>query len=839
MTDISTLTAEAGEPDDTQSLIRLLPYSNHFDIEGLIATHTDNRVPRRVNPQYIHAILHAYAKVRDNLARHDPQYPTAEWLEQRVKAGSEDRSAIGPGHDTEASDWIISVVGRTDPRPVWFTIWGGARELAQALWKVDQTRPPAAVKQFESKIRVYATYDQDGTGKWIEAHHPGLFYITATDTVRGMYRNGDTATAGPEWVEEHIRIGRGALGAAYPNYRGGDPWGKVRGLKEGDTPSFLYLIPNGLGEPESPELGSWGGRFEGPGPRYHGAKDTWAGETSERATVFRWREAYQNSFAARLEWCVRPYGEANHEPVAVVEGPRERTVNPGAWVSLRARGSDPDGNRLSYRWEMYPEGGGTLRAEPTAPMRATFTAPAMGTAHILLTVTDDGSPPLAAYQRVTVRVAPHPLSGPLHRGGANPNYFEDASGRPVYLTGSHTWTNFQDRAGEPTFNFEEYLGFLQKYNHNFIRLWVWEDARHAPLPYLRSGAGAALDGQPKFDLSRFDEAYFQRLRSRVILARDRGIYVSVMLFQGFSAGRMKPPRENMWLLHPFNSSNNINGIDADADRDGEGYEEHRLAVPAVTRLQEHYVRKVIDTLNDLDNLLWEIGNEMKNEPDRDTRDWQYHMIRFIQAYEAGKPQRHPVGMTCQYDWKSGNDELFDSHADWVSPGPGEQRIFRTDPPVPAKGKIVLADTDHLWGIGGDADWVWHSFTRGENPIYMDPYGGKMEVAASEEVRRNLGYTNRYAGRLDLRHVKPEPGLASSSFCLANPGREYLVYVPEAGSVMVDLADVRQRLKVEWFDPATGATRQAGNCAGGARVKFQAPFAGRAVLYLRLQQTGSR
>jgi hypothetical protein len=210
------------------------------------------------------------------------------------------------------------------------------------------------------------------------------------------------------------------------------------------------------------------------------------------------------------------------------------------------------------------------------------------------------------------------------------------------------------------------------------------------------------------------------------------------------------------------------------------------------------------------------------------------MIRFIQEYEAGKPKRHPVGMTCQYDWKSGNGELFESGADWVSPGPGERKIFRTDPPAPTGGKIVLADTDHLWGIGGDADWVWRAFTRGENPIYMDPYGGKMEVPASDEVRRNLGYTNRYARRLDLKQVKPAPEIASSSFCLVNPGREYLIYIPDGGSVTVDLGGARNALQVEWFDPAAGVAHEAGECQGGATQRFQAPFTGRAVLYLHRQ-----
>jgi hypothetical protein len=267
--------------------------------------------------------------------------------------------------------------------------------LAQALWKVDQSRSPAQVKRFESKIRVYATYDQDGTGKWIAEHHPGILYITASDTVRGMYRNGDVSLSSPEWVEKNIRNGHGPLGAAYPNYHGGDPWGRVNGMKEGDTPAFLYLIPNGLGVPEQPELGSWGGRFEGPGPRYHDVEDP-------RETVFRWREVYQNSFAARLEWCVRKPREANHEPVARLSGPAGRSIKPGARVKLDAsRSSDPDGDKLSYEWQIYPDGGGKL--EPSGA-HAVFVALESGRTHIVLTVKDNGNPPLIDYRRVTFEV---------------------------------------------------------------------------------------------------------------------------------------------------------------------------------------------------------------------------------------------------------------------------------------------------------------------------------------------------------------------------------------------------------------------------------------------------
>src|SRR5262245_40101019 len=239
----------------------------------------------------------------------------------------------------------------------------------------------------------------------------------------------------------------------------------------------------------------------------------------------------------------------------------------------------------------------------------------------------------------------HVTSGPLRIGKCNPRYFSDARGQTVYLTGAHTWMNFQDRITDNSalFDYRAYLDLLKKYHHNFIRLWVMENAAWAPtwaemaridpLPYLRTGPGTALDGYPKFDLTQFNEGYFDRLRKRVIAARDVGIYVSVMLFQGWSIEKkghekrsrlqrlmakgyqflsLDPPAwdpNKPWNGHPFNGSNNINGINGDLNHDGEGLEIHALASDQILRLQEQYVKKVIDTVNDLDNVLYEITNE--------------------------------------------------------------------------------------------------------------------------------------------------------------------------------------------------------------------------------------
>jgi len=434
-----------------------------------------------------------------------------------------------------------------------------------------------------------------------------------------------------------------------------------------------------------------------------------------------------------------------------------------------------------------------------------------------------------------------PAKGPLRVLPANPRYFTDGSGRAVYLTGAHTWPNLVDIGPSdppPRFDFPKHLEWLESLGHNFIRLWTWEltswntqgnreDKLHtaAPLPFARTGPGNALDGKPRFDLRTFDPAYLDRLRIRVASAGECGIYVSIMLFEGW--GLQFSP--GAWERHPFHPKNNVNGIDGDADRDGKGVEVHTLALPAVTAIQEAYVRKVIDTVNDLDNVLYEISNE--NHPP--STKWQYHMIDLIHAYEKTKPKRHPVGMTFQYRGGS-NKTLFESPADWISPNPDGG--YRDDPPPNDGQKVILNDTDHLWGIGGNQAWVWKSFLRGQNPLFMDPYDGVVLGTRFDPkwdpVRRSLGHTLRFADRMDLASMVPRNDLSSSRYCLANPGREYLIYLPEGGEASADLSAAKGMLAIEWFDPTRGAASPAGEVDGGARRTLKAPFAGDAVLYLK-------
>jgi hypothetical protein len=443
-----------------------------------------------------------------------------------------------------------------------------------------------------------------------------------------------------------------------------------------------------------------------------------------------------------------------------------------------------------------------------------------------------------------VDARPVEKKGPLRVSEKNPGYFTDNTGKAVYLTGSHTWNNLVDMTlpgSSEKFDYEKYIRWMKELNHNFIRLWTWEllnwEAKMAnneikifgisPHPWMRTGPGKASDGGLKFDLNRFNPEYFDRLEERIRIADTAGIYVSIMLFEGYGLQFYKTGLKN----HPFCRENNINGINGDVNGDSSGVEIHELADIKVLSIQEAYVEHIIDIVNKYDNVLYEISNE--NHPA--STEWQYHMINFIKDYEKKMPWQHPVGMTFQYRGGT-NKTLFDSPADWISPNP--EGGYRTDPPASSGSKVILTDTDHLWGIGGNRKWVWKSFLRGLNPLFMDPYDCKVlnnscDSAFVGIVRKSLGYTREIADRLDLNSMIPIPGLASSGYCMADKGYEYLVYLPDNKSVVVDLRDVCGKLLSEWFDPETGQYAKPGKVRGGNKVTFTSPFGtSDAVLYLR-------
>ena len=442
-----------------------------------------------------------------------------------------------------------------------------------------------------------------------------------------------------------------------------------------------------------------------------------------------------------------------------------------------------------------------------------------------------------------------PATGPLRVCTANPRYFADPSGRPVFLTGSHTWGNLQDYRYETLpspapMDFEAYLEFLKQHHHNFFRLWVWETAMNPgakqgtiyydPMPYARTGPGTALDGKPRFDLTQFNETYFERMRTRAKAAGQAGIYASVMLFNGFSIEGKGNVGGNPWQGHPFNARNNINGLDGI-----NGNLTHTLSNSDVRAHQERYIRKVIDTVNDLDNVLYEISNEDTASPA--DNQWQFAMIRFIKAYEATKPKQHPVGMTA--NWPGTDDVLFESPADWISPA--------AKLPLGDGRKVILNDTDHsyFWtglkqdGPAAQRAWVWENFTRGNQCLFMDPYldpshdPGRNDPAEGKPdpyydgLRQAMGLTRTYAQRMNLSKAVPHAELASTGFCLADPGKQYLVFLPRGGEVTLDLSKAAKPMNSEWLRTSDSSVSSGEMAPGGGKITLKAPFVDAAVLYL--------
>jgi Cellulose-binding Sde182, nucleoside hydrolase-like domain/Cellulose-binding protein Sde0182, C-terminal domain len=446
------LTDIGAEVDDTESMVRLLLYSDVIDIQGLIAT-TSTWKRTSVSPELIQALIGAYAKVHGNLVKHDASYPPAEALQALVKHGLPEygMSGVGPGKDSEGSEWIIRTLERNDDRPLWITVWGGANTLAQALYKLRATKPAAEVDRLVAKLRVYTISDQDDSGPWIRKNFPKLFYIVtpggdyaaATWTGINTFVPGiDNSTISNKWLAEHIQQGHGPMGAMYPDVAYG---------MEGDTPSWLALIPNGLSDPEHPDWGGWGGRYElyrpevpvtdprtfiggvpiGPETRpiWTNAIDDYTppvmgeygratrpGEKSFKgfkATIWRWRDDFQNDFAARMDWTTKSYREANHPPVVVLSQPEAITVQSGQDFQLNASATDPDGDSISLYWFQYAEAGsykGAVKIKYAENMpNLDVVAPKVDkpeTVHFILRVTDKGSPPLSRYKRVIVTIKP-------------------------------------------------------------------------------------------------------------------------------------------------------------------------------------------------------------------------------------------------------------------------------------------------------------------------------------------------------------------------------------------------------------------------------------------------
>jgi hypothetical protein len=445
------LTDIGADPDDSESMVRLLLYSNVIDIEGIIAT-TSCWQKKIIHPEYIKSIVTAYGKVQPNLIKHEPGFPDAESILKKIKNSIAEygMQGVGAGKDSPGSKWIIKVLEKKDERPLWVCVWGGANTLAQALYDIKRTKTETEAKELIAKLRVYTISDQDDSGVWMRKNFPDLFYIVspgddygrATWSAINNYIKGiNNEEISNEWLAKNIQQGHGQLGAVYPDVAYG---------MEGDTPSWLNLIPNGLSYPEHPEWGGWGGRYEFYKPEFDSLNSVGSGvpiepETraiwtdavdnytpylfndygrtvrqdtvtfsSNKVTLWRWRDDFQNDFAARMSWCTESYKDANHPPVPELLVPDHITVKSGESFALDATATDPDRDNLSYLWFNYPEAGSYKKPIKINSAENIYNAYVIApevekkeTAQFILRVTDKGTPPLSRYKRVFVTIIPN------------------------------------------------------------------------------------------------------------------------------------------------------------------------------------------------------------------------------------------------------------------------------------------------------------------------------------------------------------------------------------------------------------------------------------------------
>ncbi|PWT86381.1 MAG: hypothetical protein C5B58_01490 [Acidobacteria bacterium] len=475
---------------------------------------------------------------------------------------------------------------------------------------------------------------------------------------------------------------------------------------------------------------------------------------------------------------------------------------------------------------------------------------------------------------LTLRASNHTNSaalGPLRVSAVNPRFFTRDGVHVVLLVGSHTWADLQDQ-GTPrpaVFDYDGYMNFMRSHRFNFTQLWTWWFSNGgtaeegpirftaAPFPWRRTGPGNANDGQLKFDFTQLNQGYFDRMRSRIVQAGKNGIYVSIYLFNGYEFQFDVNPNDG----NPFEGTNNINGVHCPRTCPTDDSQ-----IPnQVWTYEKNYIHKVIETVNDLNNVIYMVSNE-SGSPYSDT--WEARVIAEIKKYEATKPKRHPVGMGFQY--KGGTDsKLYDSKADWVSPNfgsfDGKVRV-----PPDATGqcpttvgnggvtnlsspncKAIIVDTDHVCGICGTQTWAWENFMRANSLLFMDPYlveapksrfpsynnnpagpcrDGQCTAVDTQwnPIRNAMTDILTYSQKVDLIHMTPQDSLSTSGFCLAKRGSQYLVY-SETNSFVLTL--VPGTYTYEWFNPSTHVLAGAGSMTIGANQRLTAPFSGDSVLWL--------
>jgi len=402
-----------GEIDDRDSMIRFLLYANEFEIEALI--YNSSRFHWLGNAwagtEWISDEIDMYSRVYPFLRQNADGYPTPEFLRSRTYVGNI-TNVSEMEQDTPGADRIVNVLLDDRPGPVYLQAWGGTNTIAKALSTI-QKQHPEQVDRVSQKAIIYIILDQDDTfRKYVEPNWPKL-------QVLGSFRQFGVIAFGwrnqippayrvffeRPWLEGHISNSRGVLAGAYQSQDGAF-------RSEGDSPSFMHQIEVGLRSREHPSYGGWGGRFVEEKP---GQTNVWKDAEDDGnlgKPIWRWAEAFQNDFAARADWCVKPYADANHPPIVWLTSQANVEAAPGATVALDVSGSaDPDGDKLSFRWWQYKDAGkykGSVAIKDAERAAASAAIPSDAkpgdTFHLIADVTDAGKPPLTRYARVIITI---------------------------------------------------------------------------------------------------------------------------------------------------------------------------------------------------------------------------------------------------------------------------------------------------------------------------------------------------------------------------------------------------------------------------------------------------
>lgn len=435
------VTTDIGQdPDDQQSMVRLLHYANEFELEGIVVNADENNAnePPLLKDSIVYTLIDRYEKIEKNLSLHHPDYPFASELRSVVKKGCVGNGEkvsvnqyIGEGKDTEGSDWILKQIKENDSRPLNISVWGGACDLAQALFKLRAETTSEELKNYLKNVRVFFTGKQDSSNEWIIGNFNELWLILALHTggdkwqsgYRGIFWGGEMENTSAKWLNENI-VGKNALSELYPvkTYTGGEGKNPNNAMKEGDTPSWFFFLENGLNNYANPHWGGWGGRYIRERDNFfRDADDTFfdaqtgKNETNARTTVFRWRSDFQNDFATRVLWGALPHARANHYPIIILDGQKSEpfiqvSAKSGEKMSFNASKSyDPDGQDIDFDWFFYPEAGNIFPSPElkSESGKVSFKMPSSekgNELHLILRVIDNFRIPLCSYKRIVIKV---------------------------------------------------------------------------------------------------------------------------------------------------------------------------------------------------------------------------------------------------------------------------------------------------------------------------------------------------------------------------------------------------------------------------------------------------